>query len=74
MNRTVKEATIKAFHHPDLEGLKRHVLAFVSAYNFAKHLRSLRWKTPLETVCQAWTANPDIFKLNPRYLTPGRYT
>ena len=30
MNRTIKEATIKAFHYPDLESLKAHVLAFVS--------------------------------------------
>jgi hypothetical protein len=29
MNRTVKEATIKAFHYPGLEALKAHVLAFV---------------------------------------------
>ncbi len=42
MNRIVKEATIKAFHYPDLESLKAHVLAFVSAYNFAKHLKALR--------------------------------
>ena len=42
MNRTVKEATIKAFHCPDLESLKAHVLAFVSAHNFAKHLKALR--------------------------------
>ena len=42
MNRTVKEATIKAFHYPDLESLKQHLLAFVSAYNFAKHLKALR--------------------------------
>ena len=33
MNRTVKEATIKAFHYPDLENPKAPVLAFVSAYN-----------------------------------------
>jgi hypothetical protein len=50
MNRTVKEATIKAFHYPDLESLKAHVLAFVSAYNFAKHLKALKWKTPFEAV------------------------
>ena len=31
MNRTLKEATIKAFHYPDLESLKAHVMAFVSA-------------------------------------------
>ncbi len=41
MNRTVKEATIKAFHHPDLKSLEPHVLAFVSACNFAKHPEAL---------------------------------
>ena len=74
MNRTVKEATIKAFHYPDLESLKEHVLAFVSAYNFAKHLKALRWKTPFETVCHAWTNTPEIFKLNPHHLIPGPNT
>lgn len=29
MNRTIKEATIKTFHYPNLESLKAHVLAFV---------------------------------------------
>jgi len=46
MNRTVKEANIKEFHYPDVESLKTHVLAFVSAYNLAKHLKALRWRTP----------------------------
>ncbi len=32
MNRTVKEATIKTFHYPDLEALRAHILAFVTAY------------------------------------------
>ncbi len=35
MNQTIKEATIKIFHYSDIESLKAHVLAFVSAYNFA---------------------------------------
>jgi len=64
-----REATIKAFHYPNIESLKAHVLAFVSAYNFAKHLKALRWKTPFETVCQAWTITPGIFKLRTH---PGR--
>ena len=71
MNRTVKETTIKAFHYPDLDGLKAHVLAFVSAYNFAKHLKAIRWKTPFEAIRQAWIKTPDIFKLDPRHLIPG---
>ncbi len=49
MNRTVKDATIKAFHYPDLDSLKAHVLAFVSAYNFAKHLQS----NPLEDAARS---------------------
>lgn len=55
MNRTVKEATVKAFHYPNFEALKAHVLTFVTAYNFAKHLKALRWRTPFQVVCQAWT-------------------
>jgi transposase InsO family protein len=71
MNRTVKEATIKAFHYPDLEALKVHVLAFVTAYDFAKHLKALRWRTPFQAVCDAWAKDPSIFKINPHHLTPG---
>ena len=41
MNRTIKDATLKIFHYPDLDALKAHVLAFVTAYNFAKHLKAL---------------------------------
>jgi len=54
MNRTVKDATIKTFHYSDIESLKAHVLAFVSAYNFAKHLKALQWRTPFKTICDAW--------------------
>lgn len=42
VNRTIKQANIKAFHHPDLESLQAHVLAFVCAFNFANHLKTLR--------------------------------
>jgi transposase-like protein len=74
MNRTVKDATIKAFHYDDLESLKAHVLAFVAAYNFAKHLKALRWKTPYQVICDAWTNDPSIFKINPNHLIPGPHS
>ncbi len=74
MNRTVKEATIKVFHYPDLEALKAHVLAFVRAYNFAKHLKALRWRTPFQAICDAWQADPSAFKVNPHHLIPGPHT
>jgi transposase InsO family protein len=74
MNRTVKDATIKAFHYPDLEALKAHVLAFVTAYNFAKHLKALRWRTPFQAILDAWTKDPSIFKINPHHFIPGPNT
>ncbi len=74
MNRTVKEATVKAFHYPDLDSLKAHVLAFVAAYNFAKHLKRLRWRTPFQAVCDAWTRDPTPFRIDPRHLIAGPHT
>lgn len=74
MNRTIKDATVKVFHYPDLESLKAHILAFVAAYNFAKHLKALRWKTPYEAICHHWTKDPSIFKIDPRHLIPGPNT
>jgi transposase InsO family protein len=74
MNRTVKEATIKAFHYPDPEALQAHVLAFVTAYNFAKHLKALRWRTPFQAVCDAWHADSSIFRIDPHHLIPGPHT
>ena len=70
MNRTIKDATVKAFHYENLESLKAHVLAFVAAYNFAKHLKALQWRTPFEAIQDAWTKDPSPFKINPHHLIP----
>jgi len=74
MNRTVKDATIKVYHYDDLESLKAHILTFVTAHNFAKHLKALKWRTPYQVICQAWTKDPSIFKINPHQLIPGLHT
>jgi transposase-like protein len=74
MNRTIKDATVKVYHYDDLESLKAHVLAFVTAYNFAKHLKALQWRTPYQVICEAWTKDPSIFKINPHHLIPGPHT
>ena len=74
MNRTVKDATTKVFHYETTQALCAHVLAFVAAFNFAKHLKTLRWRTPFQTIRDAWKTNPAAFKINPHHLTPGLYT
>ena len=74
MNRTIKDATTKVFHYPDLDALKAHGMAFVTAYNFAKHLKALRWRTPFQAICDTWAKDPAIFKINPHHLIPGPNT
>ncbi len=46
MNRTLKEATVKRFHHQTRQQLKEHMQAFLMIYNFAKRLKALRGLTP----------------------------
>lgn len=56
------------YRYDDLESLKAHALAFVTAYNFAKHLKALHWRTPFQAICKAWTNDPSIFKIDPHHL------
>src|SRR4051812_24012849 len=74
MNRTVKDATIKVFHYPDLESLKAHIRAFVMAYNFAKHLKRLQWRTPFQAICEAWAKDPAPFKITTRTTSSRDHT
>jgi hypothetical protein len=73
-DRTIKDATIKAFHYDFLASLNAHVVAFVAAYNFAKHLKALRWRTPFEAICDAWTKDPWPFNINLHDLIAGPNT
>ncbi len=74
MNRTIKDATSKTYHSPCRDALKAHVLAFVSAYRFAKHLKALLWRTPFQSICDAWQRDPSSFTINPHHLIPGPNT
>ncbi len=74
MHRTVKDATVRGFHYDTHADLAAHVSAFVTAFNFAKHLKARRWRTPFHAICDAWTKDPTPFKINPHHLIPGPYT
>ena len=41
MNRTIKEATVQRYHYDTHEQLRRHLVDFVTAYNFARLLKTL---------------------------------
>ncbi|MDF2118715.1 IS481 family transposase [Roseiarcaceae bacterium H3SJ34-1] len=74
MNRTVKDATVKAYHYDDHDQLRRHLSNFVDAYNFARRLKTLKGLTPYEFVCKSWTAEPERFRISPLHKMMGPNT
>jgi transposase-like protein len=74
MNRTLKEATVRRYHYDSHEQLRDHLATFLTAYNFARRLKTLRGLTPHEYICKCWTENPDQFRLNPLNHMPGLNT
>jgi transposase InsO family protein len=74
MNRTLKEATVKRYHYNTHDQLRSHLQLFVDAYNHAQRLKTLRGLTPYEFIYQAWTKEPNRFRLDPSHHIPGPYT
>jgi transposase InsO family protein len=46
MNRTLKEATVRAYHYENRDQLQAHLAAFLDAYNFAKRLKPYEGSPP----------------------------
>jgi hypothetical protein len=76
MNRTIKDRAVKAFRYEDLESLKAHVLAFVTAYNLPKHLKALRGERPIRPSAMHGQTTPTPSKstraISFRDYTPSR--
>jgi transposase-like protein len=71
MVRTIKEATTKSFHHASIQELRRHLADRSIAYNFAKQLKALRFRTPYEAIHALWKSKPDAFIVNPSHHMLG---
>jgi hypothetical protein len=71
INSSVKDATVRAFHYETLESLKAHLDGFTTAYNFAKHLKSLRCRTRSKPSAMPARKTPIPFIINPHHLIPG---
>jgi transposase InsO family protein len=74
MNRTLKDATVRRYHYGSHDELRTHLALFLDAYNHARRLKAIRGLTPYEFICQAWTREPERFRLNPLHHTPGLNT
>jgi transposase InsO family protein len=71
MNRTIKEATVKRYYYETHEKLKEHLNLFLSAYNFARRLKTLNGLTPYEYIVKCWQNDKERFKIEPNHHTLG---
>lgn len=74
MNCTIKDATVKRFYYESHSQLRQHLADFVSAYNYARRLKTLNGLTPYEFICKTWTSQPERFRLDPLQQMPGPNT
>jgi transposase InsO family protein len=71
MNRTLKDATVRRYYYDTHDQLRGHLGDFLTAYNFARWLRTLRGLTPYEYTCKIWTSEPQRLRLDPLQQMPG---
>jgi transposase InsO family protein len=74
MNRTLKEATVKRYYYETHEQLKEHLKIFLTAYNFARRLKTLNGLTPYEYIVKFWQNDKERFKIDPNHHTLGLNT
>ena len=71
MNRTIKDATVKRFHHDNHRYLRTHLATFQESYTFACRLKSLQALAPYDHICKIWTSEPERFLPNPIHQMLG---
>ncbi len=74
MHRTLKEETVYTYFYETHAQLRKHLKAFLDAYNFAKRLKALQGRSPYEFICDRWQEQPALFHRKPDHLTTGLYS
>ncbi len=74
MNRTIKDATVKRYYYQTHQQLKDHLQLFLTAYNFAKRLKTLKGLTAYEFIIKCWQNEKKRFKINPHHHILGLNT
>lgn len=71
MNRAIKGTTTKTYHYDSINQFEKHLQEFILAYNFAKKLKSLNFKTPFGFLIEKFKNNPTLFYQNPDHYLRG---
>ncbi len=65
---------VKSFHYSSINEMRRHVRDWLTAYNFAKQLKALKFKTPYEAIQELWKSRPEAFIVKPHHHMLGPNT
>jgi len=65
--RTIKEATVRAFHNASINDVRCHVRDGLLAYNYAKQIKVLRFEIPLKAIKQISSEKPEFFVRQPSH-------
>lgn len=71
INRTIKQATVQRYHYSSHQQFREHLDCFLSAYNFARRLKSLNGSTPHQFLCNTFSSQPHRFLTNPSHHSMG---
>ncbi len=66
---TFKEQTAHLYFYQTHTHLRKHLEAFIKAYNFAKGRKALPGRSPVVYVCDGWRECPAICHRNPNCLS-----
>ena len=70
-NRKIKENTTKKYQYDTIDRLKKHLMAFILAYNHQKPLRALKYKCPYDILIEEYAKTPKLFHINPNHKIMG---
>jgi transposase InsO family protein len=70
-NKTIKDATVKIYHYDNFIQLEKHLQEFIFAYNIAKKLKTLKFKTPFDFLIERYKIIPKVFYKNPLHYSRG---
>ncbi len=62
MNKQIKNNTTRKYFYDNFEQLSNHLNQYMIAYNFAKQLKSLKFKTPYQKLVDIFDDDRDNFK------------
>ena len=74
MNKTIKQTTVDKYYYKDYDSLQKHLKLFLNAYNYAKHLRSLKGNSPFEELCLFYHKHKVLYNFYPIHKSSGPYT